>query len=158
PVANTSRPTSSAFSAMATMALIRSRSVGVRPVVGSGVTSPTLKIPNCIPLTLQIVYGSTISLERCARTSYSPCARPSARVPASGPAARRAPAPKRAPDLGFRQAKADRAGSAGAAPVPRPQPGGLGGGEGGGAAQEPDEEGQPVAVEVGEQGRPGPAR
>jgi hypothetical protein len=26
---------------------MRSRSVGVRPVVGSGVTSPTLKIPNC---------------------------------------------------------------------------------------------------------------
>ncbi len=48
PVAKTSSPTSSAFSAMATMALIRSRSLGVRPVVGSGVTSPTLKIPNCM--------------------------------------------------------------------------------------------------------------
>src|SRR5690606_33858395 len=33
---------------MVTIALIRSASVGVRPVVGSGVTSPTLKIPNCI--------------------------------------------------------------------------------------------------------------
>src|SRR5690606_6297176 len=132
----------SAFSAIATMALIRSRSVGVRPVVGSGVTTPTLTIPNCIPLTLQIVYGSTISPQRCARTAYPPCARASARAPASGPAARRAPAPERAPDLVLRQAKADRAGSAGAAPVPRPQPGGLGGGEGGGAAQEPDEEGQ----------------
>jgi hypothetical protein len=33
---------------MATIALIRSCSVGVRPVVGSVVTSPTVKIPNCI--------------------------------------------------------------------------------------------------------------
>ena len=51
PVAKTSRPTSSAFRAMATIALIRSCSVGVRPVVGSVVTSPTVKIPNCIALT-----------------------------------------------------------------------------------------------------------
>lgn len=48
PVAKTSRPTSSAFSAIRRIALIRSASVGVRPVVGSGVTSPTLKIPNCM--------------------------------------------------------------------------------------------------------------
>jgi len=48
PVANTSRPTSSALSAMVTIAAMRSASVGVRPVVGSGVTSPTVKIPNCI--------------------------------------------------------------------------------------------------------------
>ncbi len=48
PVAKTSRPTSSAFSAIATIALIRSRSVGARPVVGSTVTSPTLKTPNCM--------------------------------------------------------------------------------------------------------------
>ena len=48
PVAKTSRPTSSAFLAMVTMALIRSASVGVRPVVGSVVTSPTVKIPNCM--------------------------------------------------------------------------------------------------------------
>ena len=48
PVAKTSSPTSSAFSAIATVALIRSCSVGVRPVVGSGVTSPTEKIPNCM--------------------------------------------------------------------------------------------------------------
>ena len=48
PVANTSRPTSSAFLAMATIALIRSPSDGVRPVVGSVVTSPTVKIPNCM--------------------------------------------------------------------------------------------------------------
>ena len=31
-----------------TIALIRSASVGVRPVVGSVVTSPTVKIPNCM--------------------------------------------------------------------------------------------------------------
>ena len=48
PVAKTSRPTSSAFLAMATVALMRSFSVGVRPVVGSGVTSPTVKMPNCM--------------------------------------------------------------------------------------------------------------
>jgi hypothetical protein len=28
--------------------LIRSCSLGVRPVVGSGVTSPTVKMPNCM--------------------------------------------------------------------------------------------------------------
>jgi hypothetical protein len=33
---------------MAIIDLIRSASVGVRPVVGSGVTSPTVKTPNCI--------------------------------------------------------------------------------------------------------------
>ncbi len=48
PVANTSRPMSSALRAMATIDVIRSCSVGVRPVVGSVVTSPTVKIPNCI--------------------------------------------------------------------------------------------------------------
>ena len=53
PVAKTSSPTSSAFSAIATIALIRSPSLGVRPVVGSGVTSPTLNIPNCIALLLK---------------------------------------------------------------------------------------------------------
>ena len=51
PVAKTSSPTSSTFSAIATVAMIRSCSVGVRPVVGSGVMSPTEKIPNCIALT-----------------------------------------------------------------------------------------------------------
>jgi hypothetical protein len=50
PVANTSRPTSSALSAMVTIALIRSCSLGVVPVVGSGVTSPTEKMPNCIAI------------------------------------------------------------------------------------------------------------
>src|SRR5699024_454771 len=44
----TSRPTSSAFNAIRTIALMRSPSVGVRPVVGSGVTSLTEKIPNCM--------------------------------------------------------------------------------------------------------------
>ena len=48
PVAKTSSPTSSALSAMATIALIRSASLGARPVVGSVVTSPTVKIPNCM--------------------------------------------------------------------------------------------------------------
>ena len=48
PVAKTSSPTSSACRAMVTIAWMRSASVGVRPVVGSGVTSPTLKIPNCM--------------------------------------------------------------------------------------------------------------
>src|ERR1700712_4036309 len=48
PVANTSSPTSSALTAIATMALMRSASVGVVPVVGSVVTSPTVKIPNCM--------------------------------------------------------------------------------------------------------------
>ncbi|GAB3443409.1 hypothetical protein GCM10027570_11410 [Streptomonospora sediminis] len=33
---------------MATIARIRSCSVGSRPVVGSGVTSPTVKTPNCM--------------------------------------------------------------------------------------------------------------
>src|SRR5258707_9849676 len=34
---------------MVTVARIRSASVGAMPVVGSGVTSPTVKIPNCMP-------------------------------------------------------------------------------------------------------------
>lgn len=46
PVANTSSPTSSAFTAMAAIILIRWFSVGLRPVVGSVVTSPIVKIPN----------------------------------------------------------------------------------------------------------------
>src|SRR5690606_38037801 len=50
PVAKTSRPTSSALSAYFVIALSRSVSLGRRPVVGSTVTSPTLKIPNCIGL------------------------------------------------------------------------------------------------------------
>src|SRR4051812_35565446 len=48
PRAKTSSPTSSAFCAIATTALIRSASVGVRPFVGSVVMSLTEKIPNCI--------------------------------------------------------------------------------------------------------------
>src|SRR3978361_426685 len=59
PVAKTSSPTSSAFTAIATIALIRSASVGVRPFVGSGVTSPTEKMPSCMSrlqlLQLQVV-------------------------------------------------------------------------------------------------------
>lgn len=39
---------SSAFFAISTIALIRSFSLGVLPVVGSVVMSLTLKIPNCM--------------------------------------------------------------------------------------------------------------
>ena len=52
PKATTSRPTSSASFATSTWAVIRSCSVGVRPVVGSVVTSPTVKMPNCMMGTL----------------------------------------------------------------------------------------------------------
>src|SRR4051794_37873211 len=52
PTAAASRPTSSAFFAISTWALMRSCSVGVRPVVGSVVTSPTEKMPNCMAVTL----------------------------------------------------------------------------------------------------------
>ncbi len=48
PVAKTSRPTSSALRATATMILMRVSSLTVSPVVGSGVTSPTVKTPNCM--------------------------------------------------------------------------------------------------------------
>jgi hypothetical protein len=48
PSANTSSPTSSALVAIATSAVIRSASLGARPVVGSGVTSLTEKTPNCM--------------------------------------------------------------------------------------------------------------
>ena len=50
PRANTSSPTSSVFFAISTTALIRSASLGVRPVVGSVVMSLTVKTPNCIAL------------------------------------------------------------------------------------------------------------
>lgn len=63
PVAKTSSPTSSALSAMATVFLIRSCSVGVRPVVGSVVTSPTVKIPNCIVLTSRVPGASRLVVE-----------------------------------------------------------------------------------------------
>src|SRR4029453_16894529 len=48
PVAKTSSPTSSAFLAIVTIALILACSVGTRPFVGAGVTSPTVKLPNCM--------------------------------------------------------------------------------------------------------------
>lgn len=48
PTATTSRPTCSAFLAMVTKLRMRSASLGVRPVVGSRVTSLTDMIPNCI--------------------------------------------------------------------------------------------------------------
>ena len=41
--------------AMVTIAAIRSASLGVRPVVGSVVTSPTLKTPNCITRSLPVL-------------------------------------------------------------------------------------------------------
>ena len=44
----TSRPAWSACWAMVSMLRTRSVSSGVRPVVGSVVTSPTVKIQNCI--------------------------------------------------------------------------------------------------------------
>src|SRR3954454_9411085 len=62
PVANTSSPTSSAFFAISTVALIRSCSVGVRPLVGSGVTSPTVKIPNCMSYLLPRAWSLRIQL------------------------------------------------------------------------------------------------
>jgi hypothetical protein len=46
PVAKTSSPASSARTAVATIRLIRSCSVGARPVTGSGAMSPTVKTPN----------------------------------------------------------------------------------------------------------------
>src|SRR5262245_12839434 len=64
PVANTSSPTSSAFLAISMVALIRSCSVGVRPVVGSGVTSPTVKMPNCMSLPLHCLWSLRIQLPR----------------------------------------------------------------------------------------------
>src|SRR5690606_19429027 len=48
PMANTSRPTSSAFTAILTIASIRSASLGVTPVTGSRVMSLTENTPNCI--------------------------------------------------------------------------------------------------------------
>src|ERR1039457_3903573 len=76
PVANTSRPTSSALRAIATMALIRSRSVGARPVVGSVVTSPTVKIPNCIatpavPVPGRLLYLIWLTGQLLGRGGYS---------------------------------------------------------------------------------------
>src|SRR3954471_24972213 len=59
PSATTSGPTSSAFLAIAIVALMRSCSVDVRPVVGSGVTSPTVKMPSCMSL----VPGSLVVLD-----------------------------------------------------------------------------------------------
>src|SRR5690606_17415999 len=52
PRAKTSRPTSSVFFAISTTALMRSCSVGVRPVVGSGVMSLTENTPNCMLILL----------------------------------------------------------------------------------------------------------
>ena len=68
PVANTSRPASSVLSAMATIAAIRSASEGVRCVVGSVVTSPTVKIPNCMKSSWR-------------SDGRSPCIRPASTVP-----------------------------------------------------------------------------
>src|SRR5690554_312789 len=48
PIAKTSRPTSSACWAIVSTSCRREASVGVFPVVGSVVMSPTLKIPNCM--------------------------------------------------------------------------------------------------------------
>src|SRR5699024_8653774 len=48
PVAKTSSPSASAFFAISTVFLMRSCSLGTSPVTGLGVTSPMVKIPNCI--------------------------------------------------------------------------------------------------------------
>jgi hypothetical protein len=57
PVAKTSRPTSSTFCAMRRVDWMRSPSVGVYPVVGSVVTSPTVKMPNCMLIASFHVYA-----------------------------------------------------------------------------------------------------
>src|SRR3989337_175107 len=73
PVAKTSRPTSSAFSAIATIALIRSRSAGTVPFVGSGVTSPTEKIPNCMsPILPLVLLSFNFELDAGGQYSFPP--------------------------------------------------------------------------------------
>ena len=67
PTATTSSPTSSAFFAIATVFLIRSCSLTVRPVVGSVVTSPTVKMPNSIRLPPEVVACSTVGTDRLFR-------------------------------------------------------------------------------------------
>ena len=78
PLAKTSNPTSSAFCAMVTIALIRWASVGVRPVVGSVVTSPTVKIPNCIAHSSMFSGGPVV--ERSTGSGYVN-ARPESSIP-----------------------------------------------------------------------------
>ncbi len=88
PVAKTSSPTSSAFWAIRTMALIRSRSVGSWPVVGSGVTSPTVKTPNCITNSLlswmSPVLGTSSRIDRCLSNYLPPRVIPAARPARAG--------------------------------------------------------------------------
>src|SRR5690606_31731514 len=55
PIANTSRPTSSACFAIVSTSRRREASLGVCPVVGSVVMSPTLKMPNCICPRVEVV-------------------------------------------------------------------------------------------------------
>src|SRR5437899_1563532 len=95
PVAKTSRPTSSALRAMVTIALIRSCSLGVRPEVGSVVTSPTVKIPNCIfshrPIWLTVQPHEQVRAGAYSRSGPSSESSPDpgpdpARVPGAGPA------------------------------------------------------------------------
>src|SRR5690349_1793254 len=78
PVAKTSRPTSSAFLAIATVLLMRSCSVGVRPVVGSVVTSPTVKMPSCMEAPEGLVVES-------ATDPPNPAAEPSIPGPEGSP-------------------------------------------------------------------------
>src|SRR3954471_11910307 len=73
PVANTSSPTSSAFFAIATVALMRSCSVGVSPVVGSVVTSPTVKMPNCMARSFSLVFNYLPQPEQQAGYSRGYC-------------------------------------------------------------------------------------
>src|SRR4051812_9691486 len=90
PVAKMSRPISSAFNAMATVFLMRSCSVGVRPSVGSVVTSPTVKMPNSIRVPpLEVVACST---EGCTRL-FRPGTPTATRSRRGSPLGQRAPQP-----------------------------------------------------------------
>ena len=67
PVANTSSPTCSAVRASVTICSIRSCSLIVWPVVGSVVTSPTLKIPNCMAASYRTDSCAVNYLQQVAR-------------------------------------------------------------------------------------------
>src|SRR5438105_4582079 len=66
PKAKTSRPTSSVCFAIARTALIRSASLGVAPVTGFLVTSPTENTPNCIWTTLLIAADAVSAIHAIA--------------------------------------------------------------------------------------------
>jgi hypothetical protein len=70
--------------AIATVALIRSASVGARPVVGSTVTSPTVKIPNCMPDIRASASSFAAPTLACGSTSRSVPGRIPANSPSGG--------------------------------------------------------------------------